>query len=42
MKTEQYLPATAVYVTGPIVIVGLNVLSFIEDIYVLLMTGLSY
>ena len=42
MKTEQSLPAIAVYVTGLIVIVRPNVLSFIEDIYVLLMTGLSY
>ena len=45
MKTEYYLPATAAYVIGMIVIVGriyLFFLSVIEDVHVLLITGLSY
>ena len=42
MKTEHHLPAIAVYVIGIAVIVGLIFLSVIKDIYVLLITGLSY
>ena len=45
MKTEYYLPATAAYVIGIIVIVGriyLFFFSVIEDVHVLLITCLSY